>query len=231
MIAVYDFLWLRLGDYAAKYQSGTDTVTAFNTKLAEVQLELHSDFSPYYGKNEKVTTLLDFWVKQQTGTSPGTGIETIGTDLEIVNRIISAGYAPSGAITFAIPAVAENELPAIARIPQRAPNVSKKIVYHRFTSPDTVYFYPAAAIPYFIFYLIYPLEAHIAFTYTSTDDEDIMTYDPDNSVDLQWPESASNLILYLMLEKYGVSVREQLLQTYAEYGITRSASAGEGDKR
>lgn len=231
MITVYSFLWQRLEGYAQKYQSGAANVAYFNTSLAEVQSELFNDFSVYYGKNEKVNTLMDFWVRQQNGTTPGTGIDTIGIDPEIVNRILSAGYAPSGAITFGIPAVAENELVAIARIPQRAPNITKKIAYYRFNSPQTINFYPAAIIPYLVFYLIYPTEAHIAFTFTSTDDEDIMTYDPDNSIDLAWPASASNLILYLMLEKYGVSVREQLLQEYAQYGVTRSANAGEGSNK
>jgi hypothetical protein len=120
---------------------------------------------------------------------------------------------------------------AIARIPQRAPNVANKIVYYRFNSPETVYFYPAQAIPFSVFYLVYPDEAKIAFTFSETDDEDIMTYDQADSVDLGWPASATNLILYKMLEKYGVQVREQLLQQYAEYGIVQSANTGEEDKK
>lgn len=230
MVAVL-YIWDRISAYGQKYQSGAENIAYFNTSLSEVQLELFNDFSVYYGKNEKVNTLMDFWVRQQTGTTPGTGIDTIGTDPEIVNRILSAGYAPSGAITFGIPAVAENELVAIARIPQRAPNIAKKIAYYRFNSPQTINFYPAAIIPYLVFYLIYPTEAHIAFTFSETADEDIMTYDDANSVNLAWPASASNLILYLMLEKYGVSVREQLLQEYAQYGVTRSVNAGEGGNK
>lgn len=225
------FIWNRISAYGQKYQSGMDTVSYFNSSLEEVSNEIFNDFSPSYGKNENVNVLMDYWVRQQVQTSPGTGIDTIGTDPEIVNRILSAGYAPSGVIQFGIPSVQENELVAIARIPQRAPNVTAKIVYYRYNTPNTVYFYPAQAIPYFIFYLIYPTEAHIAFTYTSTDDEDIMTYDEADSVDLAWPESASNLILYKMLEKYGISVREELLQEYAKYGVIQSASAGEGDKQ
>jgi hypothetical protein len=57
-----------------------------------------------------------------------------------------------------------------------------------------------------------------------------MTYDAGNTVDLAWPSSAANLILYKMLEKYGVSVREQLLQEYAKYGIIQSATTGEDKK-
>lgn len=227
MILVYDFLWLRLADYAAKYQSGTDVVSAFNSKLAEVQVETFNNLAPFYQISEKVKTLLDTWVKEQVGSSDSTGLAVAGTNPEVVNRPISIGYVLSGNIAFSIVPVEETELVAIARMPQRQPNVAKKNVYYRFNAPSTLQFYPKAITPYDMFYFIYPSEAHIAFTYTSTADEDIMTYDPTDSIDLAWPSSASNLILYGMLQKYGVSVREALLQEYSNYGINMSASIGE----
>lgn len=227
MIAVYDFLWLRLADYAAKYQSGTDVVSAFNSKLSEVQVETFNNLVPFYEVSEKVKTLLDVWVKEQVGSSDSTGFVTAGIGDEVVNRPISIGYTSGGSIIFSIVEIGETELIAIARMPQRQPNVAKKNVYYRFNSPSTLQFYPKAITPYDMFYFIYPSEAHIAFTFTSTADEDIMTYDPTDSIDLAWPSSASNLILYGMLQKYGVSVRESLLQEYSKYGIDMSATLGE----
>lgn len=230
MILVYNFLWNRLADYAAKYQSGTDPVSSFNSKLAEVQLEIFNDFSPLYDESEKVKTLLDVWVKEQIGSSNSSGVVTVGTAPEVVSRVLSSGYTSSGNIAFSTPQISESELIAIARIPQRAPNVTTKNVYFRFNAPSTLQFYPKTTITYDLFYLIYPSDAHIAFTYSVTANEDIMTYDSVNTVDLAWPSSAANLILYKMLEKYGVSVREQLLQEYAKYGIIQSATTGEGKK-
>jgi len=230
MIAV-KFLWDRTSAYIAKYQSGTDIVAYFNSALSEVQSEIFNDFSPIYDESEKVKSLLDFWVRPQTGTSNADGTVGIGTAPEVVARPLGVGYATSPSlIEFGIPSVAENELMAIARIPQRAPNVAKKNVYYRFNSPSTANFYPAQAIPYSMFYLIYPSPAYIAFTFSETDDEDIMTYDAANSVDLAWPAAATNLILYKLLEKIGVNIREQLLQEYAKYGIIQSAQAGEGKR-
>lgn len=231
MISVYSFLWQRLADYGQKYQSGADIVSYFNSKLAEVQSEIFNDFSPLYDESEKVKGLLDYWVKQQYGFSASDGTATIGTNPEVVYRPLSAGYTNSWNILFAIPSISESELIAVMRIPQRAPNLATKNVYYRFNSPGTISFYPVAITPFFVFYLIYPTDAHIAFTYSTTANEDIMTFDPTNSVDLAWPASAANLILYKMLEKYGVSVREEVLEEYAKYGIVQTAQSGEVRKK
>ncbi len=229
MISV-KYIWDRLAAYGAKYQSGTDVVAYFNSALAEVQIEVFSDFAPLYDSNEKVKTLLDFWVREQSGTSDGSGVAALGTPPEVVNRPLSIGYVNSGAVQFAIPYISETELIASSRIPQRVPDVGSKNVYYRFNSPSKLNFYPSLGIPYKAFYMIYPVPAYIAFIYSSTSDEDIMTYDPTNSQDLQWPQAANNLILYKMLEKYGVTVREEILQEYAKYGIIQTATAGEGAK-
>lgn len=229
MIAVL-YLWQRIDAYGAKYQSGTDVVAYFNTALAEVQAEVFNDFAPLYQANEKVKTLLDIWVKEQSASSDSSGLVTVGADPEVIYRPISVGYGSSGSTTFSIPQIDETELIAISRIPQRTPNVSNKNVYYRFNAPNIMQLYPKTTIPYDMFYMVHPTLAEIAFTYTTTADEDVMTYDPGNSTDLLWPQSAQNLILYKLLEKYSINVRELLLQEYSKYGFTQTATAGEGVK-
>lgn len=217
--------------YGQKYQSGADNVAYFNSALAEVQNEIFNDFSPIYDESQKIQSLLDFWVRPQSGTSTNDGTVGIGNpSSETIARPLGVGVTDGTNVLFGISQVQETELMAIARMPQRQPNLTKKQVYYRFNSPSIMNLYPGQAIPYSLFYLIYPTAAYIAFTFTETDDEDIMTYDPTNSVDLAWPESATNLIIYKMLEKYGISVREELLQEYAKYGITQTASSGEESK-
>lgn len=225
------YLWQRCEDYIQKYQSGAQQVDYFNTKLAEVQSELFNDFSPLYDQNEKVKMLLDFWVREQIATSASDGTITVGSGDEVVNRPLSIGYTSGGSIVFQIPSINESELVASYRIPQRAPNITKKIAYYRFNTPNLVKFYPEVAIPFKMFYLVYPTEAYIAFTYTTTDDEDVMTYDPTNSVDLAWPEFADNLIIYKMLEKIGVSIREDLLREYANFGFVQDLTIEGGAKQ
>jgi hypothetical protein len=85
------YIWDRIVAYSGKYQSGADPVSYFNSSIAEVQAEIFNDFSPYYGKNEKIDSLMDFWVRSQTGTAASDGTVSIGVDPGVVNRILSAG--------------------------------------------------------------------------------------------------------------------------------------------
>lgn len=227
MIKILD-VWNRISAYGSKYQSGMDTVAYFNSSISEVQKEIFNDTSPFFDVNDKVRVLLNSWVREQYGLTDASGIDTIGGAPEIVNRLLSVGVTDgSQNLLFSIPETTESELVGIARMPQRAPNFAAKKVYYRFNDPDQLQLYPRQAINYLTYYLIYPLESHIAFTFTETDDEDIMTYDPTNSVDLAWPDSAYNLIVYKVLEKYAIEVREQLLQSYAAFGFNQTSAGGE----
>jgi hypothetical protein len=78
-----------------------------------------------------------------------------------------------------------------------------------------------------MWYLIFPSNAYIAFTYTIINGEYVQQYDPGNSIDLFWDKSAANLLLYLLLEKYGISSRDDLLQEYAEMGIKLSIASNQ----
>jgi len=226
MILVID-VWNRLLDYSQKYQSGIDTVSYFNSKLQEVQLEIFNDFSPLYDESEKVKTLLDIWVSEQATNSDAVGYILAGGS-DTICRPLSIGYTDgNGNVLFPIYEIDESELIAIERMPQRQPNVTNKNVYYRFNAVNNLQFYPKATTPFDMFYLMYPTAASIAFTLTETDDEDVMTYDAGSSVNLNWPEAAFDLIVYKMLEKYGVSVREDLLQQYARFGFSQTATIGE----
>lgn len=221
-------LWKRTGQYGVKYQAGQNLVDAFNGALDEVQLELYNQLAPIYQSNEKVRSLLAVWVKKQYDTASN-GTYTVGNSQGLFDRVVGMSVtdttAPTPNILYAIEPIMEAELTYAARIPQRAPSLAKKRVYYLVDGPTTINLYPAAAsIPFLLFYLVFPTAAYIAFTYTETDDEYIQTYDPTNSQDLAWTSDAFNLILYMMLDKFGVSVREQLLMEYAKLGLTELMS-------
>jgi hypothetical protein len=82
-----------------------------------------------------------------------------------------------------------------------------------------VQLYPQQAINYQLFYLVYPTTALLVFSYQLVNGEYVQIYDPLNSVDLAWDMNASNLLLYMLLEKYGISSRDDLLQEYGKVGI------------
>lgn len=238
MIKVFDFLWQRINQYGQKYLSGQVVVDAFNTALTEVQTEVYTDLSPYYQTNEKIRGILQPWVKKATGTAANS-LFTIDDTKGIFDRIVSLAVTATGdptTILFEINPIMEGELVYANRIPQRAPNFAQKRVYYLMESQSTVADIDAeasirlapniATLDYLAYYLVYPYEAKIAFILSETDDEDIMTYDPTESIDLAWGMDAANLILYKMLEKYGVNTREQWLLEYAKLGLSETMVSG-----
>jgi hypothetical protein len=230
MIKVYDFLFQRLSDYAQKYQSGLDVESSFNSKMAEVQLEVFNQFQPYYAVNEQVRVLLSPWVKSWNNYTTGfDGVVPYPTaDPNDFCRVISLFVmGNNNTPIYEIAQVNENELGIIQRMPQRRPSSEKKRVYYLDT--DRIQLYPQQAISISGFYFVYPTDAKIAFTYNIIDGEDVRVYDSVNSIDLQWNESAANLILYKMLEKYGVSVREDLLMQYSRLGLSNIQTKGATD--
>lgn len=220
MIPIYDFIWKRLADYGAKYQSGADVVDKFNTKIAEVQLEVYNDLSPYYQTNEKVRAIMQPWVNKITGVAIN-GTYTIAVGNTIFDRVISSAVLDSGNnILFEINPITEGELVMASRLPQRRPDFSQKRVYYLIDNPNIIRLKPELpSLNYLTYYLVYPSVATIVFTFTSTQNEDIMAYDATNSVNLGWNGDAANIILYKMLEKYGIVNREQVLAQYAAVGV------------
>ncbi len=223
MIAIYDFLWKRLEDYGKKFQSGQDVVDEFNGKIAEIQLEVINDLSPFYQTNELVRGVLDVWTRKIDATSPSTGtIVRPVVGAEVFMRVISMGVLDAdNKYDYEIVQYVETELAIANRIPQRRPSVANKVVCY-VPYNKVIQLYPEQAIKYRMYYFIYPTLARIAFTYTSTADEDVMTYDAGGSIQLAWDESASNIILYKLLEKYGIANRELWLSEYAKLGVNTS---------
>lgn len=226
MISTYNFLWTRLIQYGQKYQLAAPSVAEFNGNLAEVQIEASNLLAPYYQENELVRALLAPWVRRIYDVSDANGQllqpQRVGIEeqtTESFYRIIGMGLTDgSGNMLYGISPAMEAEIVEMQRIPQRQPSLAKKRVY--FLNYDNVIqLYPAQSLPYVLFYLIYPTKAFLAFTYQLQNGEYIQVYDPVNSADLYWDENASNLLLYMLLEKYGISSRDDLLQEYGKLGV------------
>lgn len=221
MIAVLD-LWNRVNQYAQKYASGQTVVDTFNGALAEVQAEVYNDLSPFYQQNEKVRGLLNVWVKNINATFTSGSYTSVDPQFDrVVSMAITEGATPP-VMLYEINPITEGELVYANRIPQRKPDPAKKRVYYFMDGPVTINAAPnTVALPFIMYYLTYPTEAKIAFTYSLTNDEYIMTYDAGNSTDLEWVTDAFNIILYKMLEKYGVETRDQWIEEYSRLGISK----------
>lgn len=205
---VYD----RLKDYAAKYQSGLDVVTNYNSRFAEVQQELSNYLISIIGFNERAEQLLDPLIKDFTTAAPTDGLITRPEDF---SHFLSGAYEGSP-----IHKLSPNQMATYEQIPQRRGDLSKKRV--NISSVGGKWdVKPATATGIKVRYVISPPTSTIAFTYSSTDDEYIMAYDDGSTVDFVWGEECIPLLVYMMLDKYGLSVREQLLMEYARLGIAK----------
>lgn len=226
MIAVYDFLWTRLIQYGQKYQLAAPSVTEFNGNLDEVQREAISLLAPHYQESELVRSLLAPWVRWIYDTSDQYGVvvfpQRVGTEepvTETFYRIVGLGITDgNGNILYGVSPAMEAEIVEMQRIPQRKPDLTKKRAYYNVWQ-ETIQLWPQTALTYAMAYLVYPTKAVLVFSYQLENGEYIQVYDPLNSVNLYWDENASNLLLYMLLEKYGISSRDDLLQEYGKLGV------------
>jgi hypothetical protein len=229
MISTHDFLWTRLIQYAQKYQLAAPAVQEFNGNLDEVQREAVSLLAPQYQESELVRSLLAPWVRWIYDTSDQNGQvnfpQRVGVEepvTETFYRIVGLGLTDgNGNILYGISPAMEAEIVEMQRIPQRQPSLIKKRVYYNVWQ-EIIQLWPQQSLPYAMAYLIYPTKAYLAFTYQLQNGEYIQVYDPLNSVNLYWDENASNLLLYMLLEKYGISSRDDLLQEYGKLGVDLS---------
>lgn len=229
MVEIYGFLWKRYLDYSKKYQLQVDTVDDFNTKIAELQLEAITLLGSHYQANEKVRSLLAPWIRRIYDTSDQNGQllqpQRVGVEEETTEtfyRLVGMGVTDgNGKLLYGISPAMEAEIVEFMRIPQRKPDLTKLRAYY-INYDDVIQLYPEQEIPYILWYLIYPTAAQLAFTYELVEGEYVQTYDPENSVDLYWDKNASNLLLYMLLEKYGISSRDDLLAEFGKLGIQMS---------
>ena len=226
MVAIYDFLWLRYIDYAKKYQLQIDAVNDFNSKIDEVQREIISILSEYYQKNDKVRTLLSPFTRRLYDQSDQNGQilfpQRVGVEEQTTEeyyRLLGLGITDeNGKILFSVDKTDEDELIYSYRVPQRKPNADKNAVYY-LQYNSVIQLYPEEQFYYVLYYLIYPTTATLVFTYNIVDGEYVQTHDQNSTIDLQWDKNASNLLLYMLLEKYGISSRDELLSEFGRFGV------------
>jgi len=225
---MYNFMWQRLAVYSAKYQLQQPAVQEFNSTIDEVQRELISMLAPYANMNEKVRALLEPWIRRIYDTSDQNGQidfpQRVGVEEEVTEtffRVISMSVTGAGgtATLFPIHPIMESEITIAQLMPQRAPDLTKNRAYYN-VYDGVIQLYPMQGIPYLMWYLVYPVAAILAFNYEMQNGEYVQVYDPDNTVDLYWNENASNILLYMLLQKYGISVRDDLIAEFGRIGIT-----------
>lgn len=198
-------------EYAKSNVVGVDPMFEFNNKLNEAQKEVMDLVAPGYDKTERVRTLLQPFVITVTGNSTGSFAKPT-----TMYRILGMSGTSAGK-TFPIFQAKENELIEYSFIPQRKADIARGIVYYK-TTAGTITLIPTGSIAYTMFYLKNPTNANLEFTYTALATSE-MALTPTGVVNLEWNADAFNIILYKLLQKYGLVTRDEFMTQVANYGI------------
>jgi hypothetical protein len=196
-------LWETLVQGAKVGSSGYQSASEFNRDLASVQTSLLSLLCPLYAINTQVQELLTPFVKSVTVslTRPAECAYFLGAT---INNIPSYEITPVQA-------------PIYASSPIRNPSTTNPVAYHYFVNGNIVYMH-SGSLAGTMQYIRYPLAATLVLTPVSDANRDYVV--PTASAELEWNENAFNLILYMMQEKLGIELKENLQIEAGKFGIT-----------
>lgn len=207
---IYDFC----NDISKKYQSGLLSVAEFNRFFSIAQTELVNYLISIHALNERADEYLQPVITIADVTASASGIITKPTQFLYY---LSGSYNGKP-----IHKLTSNQIDTYEQIPQRRGDLAKNRV--NISGIDNGWeARPAVAFTAKIRYVKNVPEAKLIFTNESTPTEDKLVYNDAETIDCVWNESCLNLLGYIMLEKRGVAIREQLLQEYSQLGIAREA--------
>lgn len=215
MISSKEFIE-RLQDHTRKYQSAFETGPALTGKINLAQNELAEHLYSIYEINQRAVDLLSPLVVDASIVANSTGIITLP---EAYNHKLSFGYVKNG-VEHPANYLGASQVAITEKLPQRRGDLSKNRVNYTFVNKK-IQLFPKSAIAMKLVYVKYPVKAKIAYTYSSAGGEDIRVYDQANSVDMEWGENCFNLLLYMTLDKMGISSRDEILREYAQLGIAK----------
>lgn len=189
-------LWETLMQSSKVGTAGYQSEEEFNRDLASVQTAAMSILCPRYASNTYVQMLLAPFVISETvsTTKPDDCFYFLGAT---INNITSYPITPVQASLY-------NSSPI------RKPSAKNPSAYHYIVNDDIVYIHEGA-LAGTMQYIRTPGEASIVLTPVSEDDRDYLT--PTVGTELEWPESAFNLLLALMQQKLGIELKEDILTT------------------
>lgn len=208
--------------------SGYTTEDEDNADLYAVQYEILGLLCDNYENNQKVSDALINHVRTLQIDTDITGVITI-TDsgagasqsdgeygLDDYYRTLTVlydGLYPTTKIN-------TNEIGMYQTSPIRRFDTAKNRAGYYFAD-GSINMLPAEAMEVTLIYCRKPTDAIIAYTSESDDDNDYQTIDEADTVDIEFPESLFNLFVYKMVERLGISMKEQVLFEYAQLGITK----------
>lgn len=200
-------LWETVSQTAKTGTSGYQSAEEFNRDLAATQTSLLTLLSPLYAKDIAIQDMLSPFVRSSpySANKPADYYQFISATVN--------GY-PSYPIR-------PNQVSLYSTSPVRKPTASNNLSYYYFEDGQVKLLAPSGSTG-MITYISYPTNASIVLNHVSDVDRDYVV--PSSSGSLQWPESAFNLLLYMMVDRLGISMKENLLLEFSSLGIQMEAS-------
>lgn len=206
-------LWESVTRTAKSGTSGYQSADDFNYALASVQTSVMSILAPLYSVTRAAKDLLAPFLTDSTGSTNAQGVYTKPSDyFQIASAMVGSHPAYP---------VEVNELAMLQYLPSRRPDASANR-YAFYEEDDNFVFLPAQTATVSIKYIRKPDEAEIILTASSTADSDYLT--PTSTNNLEWPERAFNLFYYMMLQRFGIESKEQILLEFSNLGIQTEAA-------
>lgn len=198
-----------VGQAARSGSSGYFSGDEWNRNLAAVETDLFNMMAPLYSSNFQVQDMLSPFVKSEEGVLSG----GILVKPEGFSQFISAEINGNPVYPLNL-----NEVAIVKSSPTRKPSIENNQYYNYFKN-DKIYFEPSQVAKVNFDFLGKPIPGEILLTEVSSEDSDYVTVT--STRDLEWPEKAFNILMYLMLEKFGIDQRESIAYEYAQIGIQR----------
>lgn len=204
--------------------AGYSTEEEKNKAIYSVQYEVLSILCDNYENNQKVSDWLINHVRFDEITTNDNG--SLGLDLYGSGSDVGDGsYYRTLSIlldgTYICRKVNINSIGAYKTSPIRKPDITKNRALYYFAEGD-IFMLPSQSMNVTHYYCKNPDIAKIAYTESEDGDGDYLVVDELETIDIDFPEGLFNLFAYLMLEKLGIEMKEQLLSQYSQLGLTRT---------
>lgn len=186
--------------------SGYQTVDEFNNNLRLVQSSVLLMFTEMYEREQVISDLLaPFVVNAEISNEKPAGY----------HRFIEAEV--NGQPCYPI---SRNRVSMTKSSPIRKPSASGQSYYY--FEGDQVKFLYDEELEGTMTYIRKPLESALTVSYVEDEESDYETYTADQN--LEWDSSAENLFVFLLLERLGISQKDNLVIEYSKLGLQYEAA-------
>lgn len=192
--------------------SGYQDEDELNRNIAMVENDLMDIICPLYEENQKVRDLLNPFITQPSTTVVTDNVVALPPDYV---RIVDSMYKGRPVYKRNV-----NEISIIQTSPVRKPDVEKGPYYCYFMGGAMKVIPAISEID--LIYIRRPEPGEIRFIIEETDERDYIEIAVEREI--EWPESAFNILYYLLLEKYGVEMSSQISMEYSQLGINKELS-------